>query len=368
MEMKKLDSLLQAIACKADFATSPKKSKHSFNIFSVLKIETKEVIICRLLRELLDPAGSHNMGHVALCWFVRDTLGVSDFSESEAKGSKVIAEDRIDNNRRVDIVIDAPKGVIPIEVKIWAGDEDAQLSDYYNYYEKGKKSLYTGKIYYLTPTGWEPSVKSRGRLEVGNEIGLLSFGEDIKKWLNRYAAVGCSEDAVYTCIKQFVEVIDIMAKENNEMKVLTECFCTGHSWDKEKASAALLLLKHEKAIHREILKEYLKNEVAFGDGISKEDCVATDLAVDSHALVRLVRDGKAIACICVDTNLYLFCKKKENEKTPKNWVDYENGQYRWRYICPKDSNKSTYALKNIVKLEKIEIDLKEVLGDITAEL
>ena len=38
----------------------------SYNLFSVLGIETKEVLICRVLADLLNPRGQHGMG--ALTW------------------------------------------------------------------------------------------------------------------------------------------------------------------------------------------------------------------------------------------------------------------------------------------------------------
>ena len=45
-----------------------------FNIFRVQRILNDEVKICRLLRELLDPRGSHGQGSVFLRLFL-ETLG-----------------------------------------------------------------------------------------------------------------------------------------------------------------------------------------------------------------------------------------------------------------------------------------------------
>lgn len=362
MEPKALDELLYDIVCKV---TSFDEVKASFNIFTVLGIETKEVIICRLLRELLDPVGSHSMGYDGLYRFVREILGFSDFSENDALHSKVVTEERISNNRRVDIVIHTPKGVIPVEVKIWAEDQGTQLSDYYNYYRKQNMNLLTGKIYYLTPTGWQPSEKSRGKLNIEKEIGMLSFMTDIQMWLEGYSDNN-SNATVRMCIDQFAEVINIMSRDVKEMNALTECLCGVNSWDIEKASAALLLLKHGQQIHEEVLKSYLKTNVNFGEGITVSDCVDADRSVDSHALVRLVQKGRAVACVCVDTNLYVFCKKGKNEKNLDGWVNYEDGQHRWKYVGP-DGNKP-YALKKKVELKPIDIDLENVLGDITIAL
>jgi hypothetical protein len=225
--------------------------------------------------------------------------------------------------------------------------------------------LYAEKIYYLTPTGWEPSEKSRGQLVVNEDIKLLSFVENIKLWLME--CLGQSSDtAVRMCVGQLVEVIDIMTKEVEEMKILTECLCSDSAWDLEKASAALLMLKHGDEIHREILKTYLKRNVKYDCDVSVIDCVDGDLAVDKHALVRLVRNGEAVACICVDTNLYLFCRKQEGEEVSNRWTNYENGQYRWTYLSP--TQKDTYPLKKFTELKEITIKIAEVLNEIILEL
>lgn len=367
MDLKFLENLLGDIVNIAGVVAHSDEAKEYFNIFKVLGVETKEVILCRLLRELLDPSGSHNMGSEGLYRFVKDTLGVSDFSKSDSLHSKVVAEEWIDNNRRVDIVIHTPRGVIPIEVKIWAEDQGAQLSDYYHYYKKQNKKLLTGKIHYLTPTGWNPSEKSRGNLNVEKEIGLLSFRKDIKTWLESYPH-DPTNMRINLCINQFVEVIDIMSKDVEEMDVLTECLCGEGAWNIKKSNAALLLLKHGQQIHKEILKNYLKKEVKFDESITIMDCTDADQVVDSHALVRIIQNGKAVACICVDTNLYLFCKKQDDEKNPDGWVDYEDGQHRWKYICPKDYTKNRYPLRNIVELKPITVELEDILKDITMAL
>ena len=281
-------------------------------------------------------------------------------------GSKVTTEDPIDGGRRVDLVIQTPKGVLPIEVKIWAKDQESQLWDYYHYYKKQKR-LYTEKIYYLTPKGWSPSEKSRGQLDVCKDIGILSFRKHIQPWL-KVCLSDSSDMAVMMCINQLMEVIDIMTKEAEEVKMLTQCLCSNGSWDMEKASAVLLLLKHGEDMHREILKKYLKENVTFVGDVSVVDCVDADLAVDKHALVRLVHNEKVMACVCVDTNLYLFCKKQENEEVSDSWRVYENGQYRWVYLCPVGYTQKTYPLKNIIDLKRITIELADVLKDISMEL
>jgi len=78
------------------------------------------------------------------------------------------------------MVISAGGCYLPFEVKIWAGDQNAQLQDYYAYAqeETQKHGQKAPRIYYLTPDGYKPSERSRGNLS-DDEIQTLSFKEDI---------------------------------------------------------------------------------------------------------------------------------------------------------------------------------------------
>ena len=116
----------------------------SYNIFQVLEIESKEVLICRFLGDLLNPNGSHGCEIEFLKRFFKLLK-----PEEELKNAKVVLEEHTDNNRRIDVVIHLSTEVYPIEVKIWAEDKYEQLYDYGKYYKK----LNASGIYYLTPTG-----------------------------------------------------------------------------------------------------------------------------------------------------------------------------------------------------------------------
>ena len=105
----------------------------SYNIFQVLEIESKEVLICRFLGDLLDPNGSHGCEIEFLKRFFK-LLKAEEVSDAELMNAKVVLEEHTDNNRRIDIVIHLSTEVYPIEVKIWAEDQDGQLYDYLEYF------------------------------------------------------------------------------------------------------------------------------------------------------------------------------------------------------------------------------------------
>lgn len=108
--------------------------QENYNIFKVLEVSRREVILCRFIADLLDPNGSHGLGITPLTIFVSEVLKRGDVTVDE-RYFQVETEYLIDNNRRIDIVIRDVKNniVFPIEVKIDAKDQDAQLSDYYKY-------------------------------------------------------------------------------------------------------------------------------------------------------------------------------------------------------------------------------------------
>ena len=126
----------------------------NFNIFKVCEIGEKEVLICRFIYQLINPKGLHNQGDVFLRKFITDVLGgvISDsenkdsgkliITESELSKVRVYKEFVIKNNRRIDLLIETNEHTIPIEVKIFAGDQENQCNDYLKY---SKKST----LYYL---------------------------------------------------------------------------------------------------------------------------------------------------------------------------------------------------------------------------
>ena len=192
------------------------EKNNSFNIFKVLGITDKEVLICRLLGDLLDPRGSHGLKEKPLLLFMKQLHLENSFSLDEIDKAYTVLEETIDNDRRIDIVIYIGNSVIPIEVKIWAGDQDSQLYDYYQYFDKSMYNKQNFKIYYLTPNGHNPSeISISGPLKNQQldwkQYQCLSFNEDIFKWIDTIL-INCSNQ-VGTILKQFKEVINDMCSD-----------------------------------------------------------------------------------------------------------------------------------------------------------
>lgn len=64
------EHLFQAIRKQLESSLARTEGNDAFNIFKVLGIADKEVLICRLLGKLLDPKGSHGLGAKPLSLFL----------------------------------------------------------------------------------------------------------------------------------------------------------------------------------------------------------------------------------------------------------------------------------------------------------
>ena len=152
------------------------KTGKNFNVFRILGKSTAEVAICRVIHELLDPHGSHGQGNVYLRLFVQSVLQL-DFTERDFQTAQVYREYGIDENRRIDLYIKTMNYAIPIEVKIYAGDQAKQCEDYYCV-------AVNSPMYYLTPAGSMPTEESLGCL-TEKEIHCVSFKESIVSWIEK---------------------------------------------------------------------------------------------------------------------------------------------------------------------------------------
>ena len=128
----------------------PRSPLSDYNIFNILEITSKEVIICLFLADLLNPEGQHGCGILFLKSFVQQILKIYSMSDLLLSRTDVTKEFVIDNERRIDIVIQNSRFFIPIEVKIYAGEQEGQCYDYFQY-------VRNARLVYLTRFGDAPS-------------------------------------------------------------------------------------------------------------------------------------------------------------------------------------------------------------------
>ena len=185
-----------------------------YNIFSVLQIQSKEVLICRMIADLLNPRGQHGAGAEYLKIFLRDCLGMEKMDTKLADQAIVTAEYAIDDERRIDIVIEIGSYFLPIEVKIYAADQKSQCFDYYQY---AKRRDAQAKVYYLTLDGHRPgkdSTSSGSQSVPEEDIVCLSFRVHILNWLK--ACKSCENTGMVPILEQFIQNIEQISGYTSE--------------------------------------------------------------------------------------------------------------------------------------------------------
>lgn len=313
------------------------------NVFNVLGIQSNEVLICRFLGYLLTPNAGHGLGIVPLQNFLKAIHFPYAPDPASLCSAIVELEDHTDAQRRVDIAIYIADYIIPIEVKIYAPDQRSQLYDYYHYYQDGKKTKISG-MYYLTPNGRKPSqesITSKDGHELSNEqYHCISFHTTIQCWLDTLP-VSSDQNRL---IAQFKEVICAM---NNEYRVTKELLeVLGLSEDQISPCPELIasILKHSDIIWERLRLQYLKHCIDIGS--LKNQYYVTDFDgsddKDSHCLlvIKQISDGKTVAWICVDKNLYIVI---DHEPKSPQWKYPQEG-YAWRYLSPAGTD-GTYDLR-----------------------
>lgn len=191
---------------------TPPKPGECFNVFSVINAETDEVNThCRLLYELLSPNGSHGMGDQFLRVFCGAVL------HKPCPRNVSVSRERTFGDGRIDLLVEGEGVCYPIEVKVYAEDQDLQVSRYAQFASKAPE----GHVYYLTLDGREPSRKSTGDAPVPN-LTCLSFAVEIRAWLVRCCELAWQSHEITETLRQYIGVIDKLTGGGQEDKYMKQ--------------------------------------------------------------------------------------------------------------------------------------------------
>ena len=187
-----------------------------FNIFNYLCSD--EMGISRVFADLLDPNGLHGQNKIFLDEFSKK-LGEDYQWISSANDWKVKTEKQTDEKKRIDIYLNSSIGVIGIENKPRARDQNNQLSDYAEYLKNnsgGKKWL----LIYIsnTPPCEDSMCKSdRDRFNRLKNYVELDFNA-INDWLSI-----CASKAKALSVRVFIEnLIEHIRTNINKETDMTE--------------------------------------------------------------------------------------------------------------------------------------------------
>ena len=366
--MEQIQKLLESVS---GIINENKKEQHrkiqcgedtgsQFNIFEILSIGTREVYMCRVLAELLNPNGLHCQGTKYLDLFCNRFL-----YEKEINTENVIVrtEDLTKNldeigkeNRRIDIVIDEKDGnYIPIEVKINAYEQQEQCQDYLNsarkIYKKRKKNEDDAIIIYLTKLGEMPS--SIYNEKDKEKVKCITWCQ-ICDWLNECI---CQIDTIRKIpiteiLMQYRTTIEQFIEEKNDMnqQIINKIKESAENFDSaEQIADNFDIAKREivKKLFDEIEKRFKET---FADDLKNEDNVETD-----EKLFR--RDSDKI----VYTNNYSPDKENIAEY---NVVFFERGKIYRTKIKYRDKKIDGSGWVSENKQEKVIIQFKNIIQNL----
>ena len=184
----------------------------NYNLFSILSIERYELKHSALIANLLDPKGSHGCGDAFLRAFFEIALKGTAYTFEDCTPPNSYTEYYIgpiagDTGGRIDILVESSRYGLIIENKIYAGDQDKQLTRYDNY---GKTDLKADRylLVYLTLFGNEASEGSTAKGSAKEVDYLcLSYAEDILRWLEQCARLAYDKPLVRESLNQYIRTI-----------------------------------------------------------------------------------------------------------------------------------------------------------------
>ena len=261
----------------------------NFNVFNVIGLWSEEVRLhSAMLAELLNPEGSHGCSDAFLIAFIEDVLkkdlpnGVSSLNKAVVTTEYNIGTISDDGMKggRIDIVIEMPQeSGIPsliIENKIYVGDQPNQLARYYHFALDNFHPSGNFKILYLTLYGSDASSISFGGCKPF-PYTKLSYAGNIRKWLNRCAAIAYDKPKVRETIIQYNHLITQITAYNMD----TENLIVEIASDKEYLKSAILICSQQN----EIIKRAILGPVT--EALRKIGKIAEDKIQIKNPLLKL---------------------------------------------------------------------------------
>jgi hypothetical protein len=201
------------------------KTGEKYNLFKVAGIVRDEVIMCRVLADLLNPHGKHYQGSRYLSLFWENIAPKLPGGLSlDVEHTKIKAECVIDENRRIDIALEDGVIFVPIEVKIDAGDQPRQAADYFAFAKTKNKGVHVPMLY-LTIDGHEPSDLSKAGMGKDDYV-CISFKNEILVWLEACARESATEAVVPVRenLKQLIAAVKSLCDKSEDTDMENEIF------------------------------------------------------------------------------------------------------------------------------------------------
>ncbi|MBC7553851.1 MAG: PD-(D/E)XK nuclease family protein [Taibaiella sp.] len=152
-----------------------------------------------MLAFFLDPEEKHGQKRLFVDIFLKE-LGLTEIVGFYTN-VRVKREQPTDERRKIDIVLFFDnRYAIGVENKIWAPDQNMQVSDYYDWLDKHYPNRFS--LIYLTPYGHSPSAIDESRKIIIKDHSTFTINL-IKLWAEK-----CKADKVRHFLKDFSQFVD----------------------------------------------------------------------------------------------------------------------------------------------------------------
>jgi hypothetical protein len=224
-----------------------RETGEDFNLFQILRIGHLEVKThSPMIGELLDPKGRHGRGAAFLNLFLK-RFPAPDFDAENARVSlEYHAGPRTETSGgRIDIVLTDPRRRrIFIENKVYAGDQENQLTRYHNLDP-------LAVLIYLTLEGTEPEDVTENQIPA---LKLASYRKDIIEWLQECEAVTESPPVVTENITQYRRLLETLTHQSQSNR-MNEALINQVVASEESLGAFFSLCDLEDAVHEQLFKK-----------------------------------------------------------------------------------------------------------------
>ena len=214
-----------ASICALEQAQQEERNRkgENYNLFSILSIERYELKHSALIANLFDPEGSHGCGDAFLRAFFEIALKERTYLFEDCTLPHSYTEYYTgpiagDTGGCIDILVKSSHYGLIIENKIYAGDQDKQLTRYDNY---GRETFGADGylLVYLTLYGCEASKESTAT-KSAEEVGYLrlSYAEDILRWLEQCVRLADNKPLVRESLNQYIRTIKQLTYQDMNQK------------------------------------------------------------------------------------------------------------------------------------------------------
>jgi hypothetical protein len=378
----------------------------NFNIFNVLQIERKEVMVHnRFLAHLLNPRGSHDMGAVFLNLFYDQLIQSINSEIPSAEETKALLERMkvqpanvkaehwlgkksadIKTGGSLDIFIKTSYGQLRIENKIDAGEQDDQVERYYNSERESDAKII---VVYLTLDGRDAT--TAGSLKSGEDYFCLSHRRHTTNWLAACLLQASDRPILRETIKQYLILIKKLTFQTttHEMNKELESLITKNRESYESANAiSNAMVSAQESVYKHIFSVFESEILRLSDirvKINSKRALSTDYGFISLKSIVLETGTYDIGInLELKHNYFFFCAAESGKNRNQGFNEHnrftsiadfleskrytceQKGSRKGWNLCGTFSFNNSFSILKYLDLSDNEREnlIKSIAGDV----